>query len=122
MLPRMKRLLVGTVLLLTLSACGSGGSSGNTYSSGGDLASAIGCSGYEGGSQELYVADGGTCTLDSNDAVIVDTFSSQDNATKYADAAKSAGGVYVIGNKWVVGVDSNDQAQAVIGKIGGKIH
>lgn len=115
----MNRLVAALAVTLALTACSSGG--GTSYSSGQDVAAAIDCTDYQGGSQELYVADGGTCTLGSNTAVIVDTFSSQDNATKYADAAKSAGGVYILGDKWVVGVSSQDEAQSVMDKIGGKI-
>jgi hypothetical protein len=124
MIASMKLPAAAAAALLTLAACSGGGTSGgggDSYSTGADLASAIGCTNYQGGSQEMYVADGGTCTLGSNDTVIVDTFSSQDNATNYADAAKASGGVYVIGKQWVVGIASQDEAKTVMNKIGGTI-
>jgi len=115
---------IGAVAMLLLAACGGGSASGaksTTYKTGAELADAIGCTAYQSGSSEMYVADGGTCTLGRNDAVIVDTFSSSSNRDSYVQVAKSTGGVYVVGDGWVVGVGSQDEADQVKGKVGGKI-
>jgi hypothetical protein len=125
----MNRTMLTAITLLTVTAVAActGSADGPvpdavTYGSGAALADALGCADYQGGSQEMFVADGGLCAIGSNHTVIVDTFASQDDAIHYADIAKTVAGVYVVGDRWVVGVDTQDEAEKVIRTLGGSLH
>ncbi len=110
-----RRLLWATLLALAaLTACG-GGDGGNSFDSPQAIADEIGCD-YEGGSDELFVKDGGSCGN-------VSVYTFKDNATrdKYVEAASSFGGTYLVGDKWVVSAESAAPLQEARDKIGGEI-
>jgi hypothetical protein len=110
-----KRLMAGLLLTLAgLTACG-GGDGEDTFDSPQAIADEIGCN-YQGGSDELFVKDGGSCGN-------VSVYTFKDNATrdKYVEAASSFGGTYLVGDKWVISAESAAPLQKARDKIGGEI-
>ncbi len=93
-------LIVAAAVLLT--SCGS---DSDTYETGRDLADAVGCNGYIDDSEELFVLEGGGCELDDGTDVAVYTFSDSDARDAWLDVAQDFGGVYLVGDAWVVDAD-----------------
>jgi hypothetical protein len=96
-----------------VTGCG-GGDEEAAFDSPRAIADEIGCE-YEGGSDELFVKEGGSC----GDLAI---YMFKDNASRdqYVEAAFSFGGTY-LGDKWVVSAESADPLQEARDKIGGDI-
>ena len=123
----MRRLLIGTVLLV--AAC-SGSSSGKA--SGGDsgvvsaqaLAYKIDCTSFtadNAGSRELFVADSGTCDLDGH-SLTVYRFSNNESRDNWIKAATPNGiGRFVVIDRGVVTSDDQSIADEVKAKVGGEI-
>jgi hypothetical protein len=85
--------------LLGLTACGGGDAS---VSSGADVAEAANCSDYKGGSDQQFISDGGTCTIDGQD-VFVYYFADNDNRDQWVNVATQiAGGDYLVGDHFAV--------------------
>lgn len=94
------RVLVAAGLLLFVAACGNG-DEGASVDSGQQLADMIGCTGYEGDSEEMYVTEGGACQLDG-DEIYVYYFSDNDRRDSWVEVASQFGGPYLVGDGWVV--------------------
>jgi hypothetical protein len=110
-----KRLVCLTVLAVAgVTACG-GGAEEAAFDSPRAIADEIGCE-YEGGSDELFVKEGGSCG-----DVAIYVFKDNANRDQYVEAASSLGGTYLVGDKWVVSAESADQLQGARDKIGGDI-
>jgi hypothetical protein len=93
-----------------------------SYASGAELAAAVGCKDYKGGTEGYEVTDGGVCTIGNNHEVVVNTFADQDDAIHYADLFRKMDGVYVVGYEWVIGLTDSSEAQRIVREVGGTIH
>lgn len=117
-------------LLITaaLAGCGGGGGGDDASGSGGsgaaaslqDIATKAGCSSITADSEELYVREGGTCTA-GDDELSVYTFNDAAAQQSWLEVAKGFGGVYVVGDRWVVSAPDADAAQRVQQKAGGEV-
>jgi hypothetical protein len=86
-----------------------------------DLASRLGCSGFTQGTQiELFVREQGDCQFDGA-TVTLHTFTTGDAAASWLQVAQNFGGIYVVGDRWAISVDTQDKANAVRAKLGGDI-
>lgn len=61
----------------------------------------IGCTGFEGDSEEMYVTEGGGCDLDG-ERVYAYYFSENDRRDSWVEVASQFGGPYLVGDGWVV--------------------
>lgn len=110
----MKKFVAGAVLsVLLLTGCG--GSSSSGYDTPQDMAKKLNCS-YEGGSEELFVKEGGPC----GDYDLY-TFNDNEGRDNWVKAASSFGGNYVVGDKWVVMTDTGALAKKAQKTLGGDI-
>lgn len=118
----MKRALIGIVLALT--ACGSGATTSGTTSqapqTAADLATKIGCTGYTQSSEEMYVKEGGDCTLNGQ-TVYVNTYADDTARDQYLEVAKSTGGTYAQGPKWVIHGDDATTIEQAAKTAGGQL-
>jgi hypothetical protein len=111
---------LAVLMMLAMTACSSNGSSANGASGSGgkpmtatELASKVGCSGYSNSSTEMYVKEGGDCTLNGQ-TISIDTFNDNTARDNYVKVARSFGGVYGQGDGWVIhGDDSGVVGDAV---------
>lgn len=105
---------MGALCAVVLTGCG--GSGGPDVSSGQDVADAVGCTGFENDSEEMFVSEGGTCTLDGEE---IQVYYFADNAARdnYVDVAKQFGANMLMGDHWVVSAESAtlDKIKADIG-------
>jgi hypothetical protein len=110
----MRLQLVSVVLLSLIAVAGCGGDGEDTFASPQAIADEIGCN-YQGGSDELFVKEGGSCGN-------VSVYTFKDNATrdKYVEAASSFGGTYLVGDKWVIRAESAAPLQKARDKVGGR--
>lgn len=99
---------------LLLTAC-SGGDEAGDISSGQDLADAIGCTDFSNDSEEMFVAEGGTCQLDGEEIWIY-YFADNDARDSYVEIGSDFGGNYLVGDGWVV-----DAKSATLDKLAEKI-
>lgn len=106
----MKRLL-GLALLLTLVACGGGDSEPPDAQ---HLASELGCH-YEDTTSQLFTRENGRCG-----DIHLHTFSGNDTRDSWLKAAESFGGMYLVGDGWVISGDKAE-LQAAQAKVGGEI-
>jgi hypothetical protein len=85
------------------------------------LSRETGCTGFDrSGQTELYVREQISCALGGSQ-ITVYTFNDRASQQQWLDVARGFGGVYVIGDRWVVSTDDQATAQAVKGKLGGEI-
>lgn len=110
---RAAALAASTVLLVS---CGGDDGGGSDVSSGQDVADLVGCTGFEADSEEMFVTDGGSCTLDGED-IEVYYFAEQDAQDNYLDIAGGFGGQYLTGDNYIVGAPPAvlEELQADIG-------
>lgn len=127
MLTRAITITLSAILMLAISACSSGGSSPKDGSRDGGkpvtatgLASKIGCSGYSNSSNEMYVKEGGDCTLNGQ-TISIDTFNDNTARDNYVKVAKSFGGVYGQGDRWVVHGDDAGVVGDAVKALGGSM-
>jgi hypothetical protein len=120
---RAKGLAVAAALLLTVAACGGdekapAPSAGHTLAS---LASAVGCGGLEHDKDpQLFVREQGSCTIAAHQVKLY-TFGDTGSRDSWLKVAQGFGGVYVVGERWVVSVDEQETAELVRGLVGGDI-
>lgn len=112
----MRRALLPT-LLLTLTACGGGGSEG--YESAAALADAIGCQGFKDTTEEMFTDEGGSCTVDGEEVSIY-TFTDNETRDSYLEVAEGFGGRYLVGDGWLV-EGSQEALAAIQEKVGGEL-
>lgn len=107
-----------------LGGCSSGGDSAAASSSGPpalqDIATKAGCGAITEDSEELYVREGGTCSA-GGDELRVYTFSDGKSRDAWLQVAKGFGGVFVVGDRWVVSVDDQAAGDAVKARAGGEV-
>jgi hypothetical protein len=99
------------IVALVLTACGS---SDGTPPSATDLASDLGCT-FHDTSDELFIKQGGPCGT-----VTVYTFSGDDTRDSWLKVAENFGGVYLVGDGWVI-TGKQAQLEAAKAKVGGSI-
>jgi hypothetical protein len=102
----MKMITGVTVALATmavLAGCSSSdsGDGGDSVGSGQDVADMIGCTGWADDSEEMYVTEGGTCDLEGEE-VGAYYFADNEARDNYVDVASSFGGLYLVGDAWVI--------------------
>lgn len=119
--------LLAAALLVTLTACGGGGDGDSGGSSGGDFASAqevvdaIGCVDYTGDSEEMFVTEGGTCTLDGKD-VYVAWFKNEKAQSNWTDVAgEMSGDLILAGDGWSVYGPGRATLESIREDLGGDI-
>lgn len=95
---------VAAATLFAVTGCsGSDGSSdAASLSTPADVAQAAKCTGYHSGStDELFVKEQGKCSIGGAE-VTIDTFASTDDVTSFYDVASGFGGLYLVGDTWIV--------------------
>jgi len=113
--------LVAAVLLLALVGCGGGGES---YEDTEALADAIGCKNHKISSADtmsLGARETGTCDSDSGRDLSLAVFKSNDARDTFVEGVGALGGTFVVGEKWAVGAQTDDDAQAVADEISGAV-
>lgn len=115
-----KRLAVVLVLAPVLAGCGGGSSSSSSFKTPQEIASKLGCTSPEPAT-EVMAREGIDCSYDGSTLEIV-TFNDNGQRDGWAKIAKKlGGGVYVVGDKWLVDADSTAQAEKIAGVVGGKV-
>lgn len=114
------RLLLAALPLALLTACGGGGSSTPAVSSGADVAKVVGCTGYQGGTEQQYVAEGGTCKVDGADVYVYYFADNADRDNWVKVATVAAGGEYVVGDHFAAQGDTS-QVKAMAAKSGAPV-
>jgi hypothetical protein len=118
---------IAAAIAATLTACG-GGSTASTGTATttphpGSLAARIdGCRGYAATETSYFAREEGQCSLRDGQTADIATFADQANEDNYLKVAQSFGGVYVTGDRWIVQVDSQADAQQIQQALGGTIH
>jgi hypothetical protein len=99
---------VALVAAAALAACGGdaessedGEGGAKSYDSVQELVDAFGCDDFSAESEEMYVKEGGICEFGQQD-VYVYTFANAEAQASYVDTASTFGGLYLVGNDWVV--------------------
>lgn len=100
----MSRARTVTILIaaaIGLTGCGS--STSSTYDTANALAAKVGCTGFKGGSTQMFVKDGGECTLDGQ-KIYLYVFGDNDSRDKWVTAAKAMGapGTVGQGERWII--------------------
>lgn len=80
-----------------------------------------GCLGYTKTEISTGARLEGQCDLPNGDLVDIATFADQDSRDTWLKLATAFGGVYVVGDSWVVSVISHADAQTVQGDLGGDV-
>lgn len=112
----MRKLITVTLLgAFAFAGCSSG--PGSDIGSGQELADAVGCSDYTGDSEEMFVSEGGSCTLDGED-IAVYYFADNDARDGYVEIGSDFGGNYLVGDHWVVDAKS-ETLEKLRDKLGG---
>jgi hypothetical protein len=91
-------------LFLVVAGCGGddGGAGGsNKVKSGDDLAELVGCTGFTDDTEEMFVTEGGSCSLEGQDINIY-YFGDQRARDEYLEIATGFGGLYLVGVNWLV--------------------
>jgi hypothetical protein len=131
---RMTLVVLGALLGLALAACSGGGDAGSTTAKLTTVravydqrqAEGTGCqnltmaSDHAGGQNQLYTREDGSCEMGEESLNIV-TFDGSANRDRFLEAAKQFGGIYVIGDTWAVGTESQTIANKVRDALGGEI-
>ena len=127
--------LAGLALALGLSLAACGGSDDAPAAGGGsaapsaapadstpgDLASRLNCDGFKKDEEAtMFAAEEGTCELDGV-TVYISTFTQDDAQKNWLQIAKAGGGVYVVGQRWIVWTDTRPPAEKIQKIIGGGI-
>jgi hypothetical protein len=126
-LPVMRRtpVLIAAAALATLAACSSGGgsspsSTSSSFATPQDIASRLDCTSPVK-SDEIMVREAITCDYGSDTLEIV-TFNDNGQRDSWKKIASGVGGgVYVVGDKWLVSADSTATATNVQRTVGGKV-
>lgn len=115
----MKAPLAGLALVITLTACGSNLDAEPPMSAA-EVAAKIGCDRFKPTHDDLFIREGGAC-FEVNGIDDVDSFSDNANQKLWLDFAKKFGGVYLVGDRWVVSGHSIAALKRAQAKIGGDI-
>ncbi|RZS89692.1 hypothetical protein EV189_1463 [Motilibacter rhizosphaerae] len=107
--------------LLLVAACSSGGGAGAGPSPAA-LAQEAGCatSTPAEGDLELYVRAEADCAA-GGEELAFRTFANNGNRDDWLNAARSFGGVFVVGDRWAVNVDSRSLADRIAAATGGTV-
>lgn len=117
----MSRARTVTILIaaaIGLTGCGS--STSSTYDTANALAAKVGCTGFKGGSTQMFVKDGGECTLDGQ-KIYLYVFGDNDSRDKWVTAAKAMGapGTVGQGERWIIHSLDASAAKKATGTAGG---
>lgn len=113
---------LGLVALLT--ACG--GESDSPSDSGplaiADLAAQAGCTSHTVDPEpQLYVREQATCTGGPADAKTIYTFAETQQRDDWLEIAKGFGGIYLVGDGWIVDTGTAEVAEATKAVAGGEV-
>lgn len=98
------KMITGTTIAAALLLAGCSGDDGggsDQVGSGQEVADMIGCTGFTGDSEEMYVTEGGSCELDG-ETVSAYYFSDDDRRDSWVEVASDFGGPFLVGEGWVV--------------------
>lgn len=112
--------VVAALALVLVLAFRPSGTSGPTTPAA--VAAEAGCTGLTPDTPplELYVQEGGTCTLGSDSLHIV-TFAGDQQRDSYLAVARSFGGSFVVGGRYIIAVDSATTAQTLAGRLHARV-
>ncbi len=116
------RYTLASLALLAVGGCGGGGPS---YSTPQEVIAALAadgvrCTGVEREDPQLFVREQAECTI-GDEGLDVYTFGSDDAQRSWLDTATKFGGVYVVGDGWIVMPERQETARAIQGAIGGTL-
>lgn len=95
------RIITGVAVAAALLMTGCGGDDSEKVGSGQEVADMIGCTGFTGDSEEMYVTEGGACNL-GGEEVYAYYFSDNARRDSWVEVASNFGGPYLVGDGWVV--------------------
>jgi hypothetical protein len=102
---------------LSIGIGGCGGSPMNAH----QIADKLGCKNFKVDSRELYVREGGSCDGVKGGLEIA-TFNDNGARDGYLTIATGFGGVYLVGDKWVVYGSNTSAVKRAQKTLGGDIH
>jgi hypothetical protein len=132
------RRMLGWMTLAVLMLTGCGGSDGVESDTAGEqlltVAAVVDELGYGGvtcsdlkmsgqgseGQSQLFTHEDGRCSIGDEDVNVV-TFDGSSQRDQYLEAAKHLGGIYVTGETWAVGTETQATANKVKDALGGEI-
>lgn len=103
---------------LALTACS--GSSDSEPPSAKQLAAELGCHDFRLNYDEMFIREGGTC-LRVNGVDGIYSFTSSDTQASWLKVAENFGGVFLIGDRWIVSGHNEAALKAAQAKVGGDI-
>lgn len=104
---------------LLLAGCGGGADAAESRTLE-QLAADIGCTKVDDGGEQALTRESGSCKLDGED-IYLQTFADGDQQDEWRAMADAAGGVFVVGDQWVVQTFDQETADAVAAKVGGEV-
>lgn len=115
------KLLLAALTLFLAAGCGGSDDSGDSIGSGQELADAIGCADFANDSEEMFVTDGGSCTLEAEDDLTIYYFKDDASRDNWIEVASAFGGESQLEGSNFVVVGDASLLEKIKGKIGGKI-
>ena len=120
-------MLAVLALPLVLTGCASGGASSSGYTSVQQIRdkldkAGVACTSYEQNKEVLGAREDGGCTTDGGDQLTITIYNTAEQRDKIGAAfALLHSGIDIVGDKWVVNVPTQDEANAVKKAIGGTV-
>lgn len=110
------RALIAACAVVLVSSCGS-----EPAPTAEELADQIPCHRWSAGSDELYVADGGTCRFRDAD-IAINGFEDNGDRDQWLEVADTFGGSTLVGDRWVIfTVSGPDYLDRIQKRVGGEV-